>query len=57
MCRIYWVISYVINHKKGKDNVIVDVLSRRYTMLSQLDDKIFGLETIKDLNSTDLDFK
>jgi hypothetical protein len=40
---------YIIKHKKGKDNVIVDVLSRRYTMLSQLSHKIFGLETIKGL--------
>ena len=24
---------YVIKHKKGKENVIVDALSRRYTML------------------------
>ena len=28
---------YVIKHKKGKGNVIADALSRRYTMLSQLD--------------------
>jgi hypothetical protein len=39
---------YVIKHKKGKDNVNVDALSRRYTMLSQLDFKKFGLETIKE---------
>ena len=39
---------YVIKHKKGKDNVIADALSRRYTMLNQLDYKIFGLETIKE---------
>ena len=32
--------SYVIKHKKGKENVIADALSRRYTMLSQLDFKI-----------------
>ena len=25
---------YVIKHKKGKENVIADALSRRYTMLS-----------------------
>ena len=25
---------YIIKHKKGKDNVIADALSRRYTMLS-----------------------
>jgi hypothetical protein len=34
---------YVIKRKKGKDNVIADALSRRYTMLSQLDFKIFWL--------------
>jgi hypothetical protein len=48
---------YIIKHKKGKDNVIADALSRRYTMLSQLSHKIFGLETIKGLYATDLDFK
>jgi hypothetical protein len=32
-------------------------LSRRYTMLSQLNHKIFGLETIKGLYVADLDFK
>jgi hypothetical protein len=48
---------YVIKHKKGKDNVIADALSRRYTMLSQLDFKIFGLETIKQQYVFDADFK
>ena len=48
---------YVIKHKKGKDNIIADALSRRYTMLSQLDYKIFGLETIKDRYVHDVDFK
>jgi hypothetical protein len=48
---------YIIKHKKGKDNVIADALSRRYTMLSQFSHKIFGLETIEGLYATDLDFK
>jgi hypothetical protein len=48
---------YIIKHKKWKDNVIADALSRRYTMMSQLSHKIFGLETIKGLYATDLDFK
>jgi len=39
---------YIIKHKNGKENVIADALSRRYTMLSQLDFKIFGLQTVKD---------
>jgi hypothetical protein len=48
---------YIIKHKKGKENVIADALSRRYIMLSQLDHKIFGLESIKELYATDVDFK
>ena len=48
---------YVIKHKKGKENVIADALSRRYTLLNKLDYKIFGLETIKDLYANDPDFK
>jgi hypothetical protein len=48
---------YIIKHKKGKDNVIADALSRCYTMLSQLDHKFFGLESIKELYATDFDFK
>ena len=49
--------SYIIKHKKGKDNVIVDALSRRYTLLSQLDCRIFGLESIKEQYALDPDFK
>jgi len=48
---------YIIKHKKGKENIIADALSRRYTMLSQLDYKIFGLETIKELYEHDANFK
>ena len=48
---------YVIKHKKGKDNVIADAFSHRYTTLSQLDFKIFGLETIKYQYVHDADFK
>jgi hypothetical protein len=48
---------YTIKHKKGKDNVIANALSRHYTMISQLDHKIFGLESIKELYATDFDFK
>jgi hypothetical protein len=48
---------YIIKHKKEKENVIADTLSRHYTMLSQLDHKFFGLESIKELYATDIDFK
>jgi hypothetical protein len=47
----------IIKHKKGNDNVIADALSRRYAMLSQLDCRIFGLETIKGQYAFDDDFK
>jgi hypothetical protein len=49
--------SYIIKHKKGKDNVIVDALSRCYTILSKLDHRMFSLESIKELYATDFDFK
>jgi hypothetical protein len=48
---------YIIKHKNGKENVIADALSRRYTMLSQLDHKFCGLESIKELYATGVDFK
>jgi hypothetical protein len=48
---------YVIKHNKGKENVIVDALSRRYTLLTQLDCKIFGLDTIETQYVNDADFK
>jgi hypothetical protein len=48
---------YVVNHKKEKENVIADALSMRYALLTQLDYKIFGLETIKDQYVHDADFK
>jgi hypothetical protein len=61
-CHAKWVefmetFPYIIKPKKGKDNVIVDALSRRYTMLSQLDHKIFGLGSLNELYATDFDFK
>jgi hypothetical protein len=41
---------YIVKHKKGKENVIADALS-------QLDHKIIGLESIKELYVTDVDFQ
>ena len=32
---------YIIKHKKGKDNVVADALSRRHISLSQPDTKFF----------------
>jgi hypothetical protein len=61
-CHAKWVefieiFPYIIKHKKGNENVIADALTRRYTMLSQLDHNFFGLESIKELYATDVDFK
>ena len=47
---------YIVKYKKGKDNVVADALSRRHALLSQLDAKILGLESIKDLYATDTCF-
>ena len=44
---------YIVKYKKGKDNVVADALSRRHVLLAQLDTKIFGLESIKDLYAQD----
>jgi hypothetical protein len=60
-CHAKWVefietFPYIIKHKKGKEYVIADVLSRCYTMLSQLDHKNFCLDSIKELYAMDVDF-
>ncbi|XP_052880476.1 uncharacterized protein LOC128286797 [Gossypium arboreum] len=47
---------YVIKHKKGKDNIVADALSRRYTLLSYLDSKILGFALLKDTYANDSDF-
>jgi hypothetical protein len=51
------IFPYIIKDKKGKDNVVANALSRCYTMLSQFDHNFFGLESIKELYATDVDFK
>ncbi|KAF8105949.1 hypothetical protein N665_0151s0042 [Sinapis alba] len=48
---------YVIKYNNGKENVVADALSRRYTLLSDLETKLLGFEFIKDLYATDPDFK
>ncbi|KAK1663459.1 hypothetical protein QYE76_051618 [Lolium multiflorum] len=35
---------YIIKHKKGKDNIVADALSRKNILLTQLDIKVPGLE-------------
>ncbi|XP_016733047.1 uncharacterized protein [Gossypium hirsutum] len=47
---------YVIKYKKGKDNIVADALSRRYTLLSYLDSKLLGFKLLKDLYANNDDF-
>ena len=46
----------MIKYKQGKENVVADALSRRYTLLNFLSAKLLGFEFIKELYSNDDDF-
>ncbi|KAJ8767539.1 hypothetical protein K2173_017608 [Erythroxylum novogranatense] len=50
------IFPYVIQYKQGKENVIADALSRRYTLISTLSSKLLGFEYIRDLYASDSDF-
>jgi len=47
---------YVIKHKKGIRNIVADALSRRHVLLSTLETKIFGLETLREMYLHDAEF-
>nr|XP_027113049.1 uncharacterized protein LOC113731782 [Coffea arabica] len=47
---------YVIKYKVGKTNVVADTLSRRYSLLTQLDARLLGFELVKELYTDDPDF-
>ena len=47
---------FIIQYKKGKDNIVADALSQRYTLLSTLEAKVLGFEHVKDLYENDIDF-
>jgi len=47
---------YVIKHKQGKINVVVDALSRQYTLLNVLNVQYLGFYLIKELYNDDIDF-
>ncbi|RDY05226.1 Retrovirus-related Pol polyprotein from transposon gypsy, partial [Mucuna pruriens] len=40
---------YVIKHKQGKMNIVVDALSMRYASIAMLETKLLGLECLKEL--------
>lgn len=47
---------YVILYKKGKENVVDDVLSQRYSLLTTLNAKLISCEFLNDLYAKDDDF-
>jgi hypothetical protein len=47
---------YIVKYKKGKDNIVANALSRKNILLNQLEVKVLGLESIKELYSTDHEF-
>ena len=47
---------YILKYKKGKDNVVVDALSQKSVLLNQLEVKVLGLESLKDLYNNDAKF-
>ena len=46
----------MIKYKQGKENVVVDALSRRYTLINTISSKMLSFEFIRDLYVLDSDF-
>ncbi|KAK5843691.1 hypothetical protein PVK06_006149 [Gossypium arboreum] len=47
---------YTIKYKTGRENVVADALSRRYSLITTLNAKVLGFKHIKDLYLNDIDF-
>ena len=47
---------YVIWYKQGKENLVVDTLSRRYVILNSLSAKLLGFKYVKELYGNDSNF-
>ncbi|XP_059291051.1 uncharacterized protein LOC132044573 [Lycium ferocissimum] len=47
---------YLIHYKKGKENVVADVLSKRYILINSMTSRMVGFESLKEFYSHDLDF-
>ncbi|KAE8718992.1 DnaJ protein ERDJ2A [Hibiscus syriacus] len=47
---------YIIKYKQGKDNIVADALSRRYTLITRMHATVLGFAHIKELYPNDPDF-
>ncbi|GJT73641.1 transposon ty3-I gag-pol polyprotein [Tanacetum coccineum] len=48
--------NYVIKHKSGANNKVVDALSRKTTLLVTISNEVMGFDSIKELYASDEDF-
>ena len=48
--------NFIIKHKVGVQNVVVDALSRKHSILTTMHYKVVGFEALKELYESDLDF-
>lgn len=48
--------TYVINHKSGVSNQVVDALRRRCSLLTEMKDEVLDFDEMKDLYGTDPNF-
>ena len=47
---------YVVKYKKGKDNIVADALSRKMSLLTQLEINVLGRDDLKELYASDTFF-
>src|SRR2546425_6178630 len=58
-CRVEIIekFRYVIKYKQGKENIVAEALSGKYTLLNDLGSKLLCFECIKDIHVADLFFR